>query len=127
MRDKGTRMNHLGTGKTGEDLAAAYLKKNGYRILARNYRCPYGEVDIIAQEGGIIVFVEVKSRRSDLYGDPQHAVDLHKQKKLSLISIHYLNERNIPSDRARFDVVAVRMNPDDTQFEVIRDAFELIL
>jgi|WetSurMetagenome_2_1015567.scaffolds.fasta_scaffold1479655_1 putative endonuclease len=119
--------NHLGTGKKGEDLAASYLKKKGYRILERNYRCPYGEMDIVARESGSIVFVEVKSRRSDRYGDPQDAVDTNKQKKLSLVSLHYLNEKNLPSDNARFDVVAVRLSLDDVKVELIRDAFELLL
>lgn len=120
-------MDHLGTGKTGEDLAARYLKKRGYRILERNYRCPYGEVDIVAQEGGAIVFVEVKSRRSDDFGDPQTAVGIQKQKKLSLVSLHYLNAKDIPAGNARFDVVAVRMQAKDYEVELIRDAFELLL
>jgi putative endonuclease len=120
-------MDHLETGRAGEDLAASYLKKQGYRILERNYRCPYGEMDIIASEGGSVVFVEVKSRRSDHYGDPQNAVGVRKQKKLSLISLLYLNERNIPASNARFDVIAISMQAENVQVELIKDAFELVL
>jgi putative endonuclease len=68
------------TGNKGEDLAADYLVAAGYRIVGRNYRCPFGEIDIVAEEGKTLVFVEVKSRRNDAYGSPQTAVGLEKQR-----------------------------------------------
>jgi putative endonuclease len=120
-------MSHIRirTGKRGEDLAAAHLAEAGYRILERNYRCLFGEIDIVAEEGETLVFVEVKSRRSAAYGDPQLAVGLQKQRKISRIATHYLAERHLFHRPARFDVVAVKMLPGQVQFELIRDAFEL--
>lgn len=113
------------TGKKGEDVAVAYLKAKGYRIIERNYRCMFGEIDIVAEEANTVVFVEVKSRRSDLFGDPQFAVGPDKQRKMSKISIHYLKEKNIYPIDARFDVVAVKMRQDGIHVDIIRNAFEL--
>jgi putative endonuclease len=120
-------MSHIriSTGKRGEELAAAYLAKAGYRIIERNYRCFFGEIDIVAEEGETLVFVEVKSRRSAAYGDPQLAVGREKQKKISRIAMNYLTERHWCHRPARFDVVAVKMLPGQVQIELIQDAFEL--
>lgn len=115
----------ISTGKRGEALAAAYLAGAGYRIIERNYRCLFGEVDIVAEEGGTLVFVEVKSRRSDRYGDPQLAVDQKKQKQISKTALHYLAEHRLRHRPARFDVVAVKLPPAGPQIELIRNAFEL--
>jgi len=120
-------MRRIATGKLGEDLAVAYLRKAGYRILAQNYRCLHGEVDIIAQDGDSIVFIEVKSRKSETFGEPQEAVGLEKQKKLSRISLHYLQQRHLETCNARFDVMAVKLLPDGTRIELIQNAFNLIL
>ena len=120
-------MSHTGMrrGKIGEELAAAYLAEAGYRILERNYRCLFGEIDIVAQEGETLVFVEVKSRSSGAYGDPQLAVGRRKQQKISRISVHYLAERRLCHRPARFDVVAVKLFPAGHRIELIRNAFEL--
>ena len=114
------------TGKKGEELAAAYLAEAGYRIVERNYRCFFGEIDIVAWEGETLVFAEVKSRRSDAYGTPQLAVGREKQKKISKIALHYLSEKHLSLCPARFDVVAVKLLPEGPLIELIRDAFELI-
>jgi putative endonuclease len=113
------------TGKKGEDLAAAYLAEAGFRIIERNYRCFFGEIDIVAEEGETLVFVEVKSRRSDAYGDPLLAVGGRKQKTISRISLHYLAEKHLRHRPARFDVVAVKLLPAGQRIELIRNAFEL--
>ena len=115
------------TGRKGEEIAAAYLQKAGYRLLERNYRCLFGEIDIVAEEGRTIVFAEVKSRRTGGYGDPQLAVGLPKQKKLSQVALHYLNERHLTNRCARFDVVAVRLLSGESRIELIRNAFELCM
>lgn len=120
-------MRRIRTGKLGEDLAVAYLRKAGYRILAQNYRCLYGEVDIIAEDGDIIVFIEVKSRKSETFGDPQEAVGLEKQKKLSRISLHYLQQKHLETRNARFDVMAVKLAPEEARIDLIRNAFNLVL
>ena len=117
----------ISTGKRGEELAAAYLAEAGYRIIERNYRCLFGEIDIVAEEGETLVFVEVKSRRSDAYGVPQLAVGLQKQKKISRISLHYLAERHLRHRPARFDVVAVKLLPAGHRIDLIRNAFELAI
>jgi putative endonuclease len=119
-------MSHIriSTGKRGEEIAAAHLSGAGYRIIERNYRCLFGEIDIVAEEGETLVFVEVKSRRTAAYGDPQLAVGLEKQKKISRIALHYLAERRWRHRPARFDVVAVKLLPGQVQIELIRNAFE---
>jgi putative endonuclease len=113
------------TGKRGEDIAIAYLKGRGYRIVERNYKCPLGEIDIVARDGDEIVFVEVKSRKSEEFGDPQLAVGLEKQKRVSRISLTYLKEKHLYPCNARFDVVAIKMFPEGNTIELIQNAFEL--
>ena len=114
------------TGKQGENLAAAHLVEKGYRILERNYRSVFGEIDIVAEEGDTLVFVEVKSRRSEAYGDPQLAVGPEKQRKISRVAMGYLSERGWNGRGARFDIVAVKLHPSGNTIELIRDAFELV-
>ena len=115
------------TGKKGEDLAVAYLSEAGYRILQRNYRCIFGEIDIVAEDGETLVFAEVKSRRSCAYGDPQLAVGHAKQRKISRIALHYLSEKHQSQKPARFDVVAIKLQSVDSRIELIRNAFDLSL
>ncbi len=113
------------TGKKGEDIAVAYLKSRGYQIIERNYRCPLGEIDVVARDRDTIVFVEVKSRKSQEFGDPQLAVVKGKQKKISRISLMYLKEKHLYPCDARFDVVAIKMLPDGNTIDLIQNAFEL--
>jgi putative endonuclease len=113
------------TGEKGEDLAVAYLAEAGFRIIERNYRCLFGEIDIVAEEGETLVFVEVKSRRSVAYGDPLLAVGRRKQKKISCVSLQYLSNKNLRHRPVRFDVVAVMLLPSGNRIELIRNAFEL--
>jgi putative endonuclease len=115
------------TGKQGEDIAVAYLKKRGYQIIERNYTCLFGEIDIVAKDKNTLVFVEVKSRKSEVFGDPQLAVGLEKQKKMSRISLKYLEEKKLYPCDARFDVVAVKMLPAGNTIELIQNAFDLAL
>jgi putative endonuclease len=123
-------MNDAGriqTGKRGEDIAVAYLKNRGYRIIERNYTCLFGEIDIVAKDGDTFVFVEVKSRKSEKFGDPQGAVGREKQKKISRISLTYLEEKHLYPCDARFDVVAIKMLPAGSIVELIQNAFDLAL
>lgn len=113
------------TGKKGEELAAVHLQTLGYHILERNYRCPLGEIDIVARDKDTIVFVEVKSRKTEDYGDPELAVGKTKQRKMTLVSFYYLAQKKDSPVKARFDVVAVKMLHDRTEVKLIRDAFEL--
>jgi putative endonuclease len=115
----------ISTGKRGEEVAAAHLAEAGYRIIERNYRCIFGEIDIVAEEGETLVFVEVKSRRSEAYGNPLLAVGCRKQKTISRISLQYLADKHLHQRPARFDVVAVMLLPAGHRIELIRNAFEL--
>ena len=96
------------TGQKYEELAVKYLEHRGYLILERNYRCPYGEIDIIARTGEYLVFVEVKYRKSTAWGSPEEAVDGRKQRRISRAALCFYGtngyERNVP---CRFDVIGV--------------------
>lgn len=101
-------MNRRKLGKEMEDLAARKLKEAGYRILEANYRCPAGEIDLIARQGRYLVFVEVKYRRSGESGMPDEAVDFRKQRTISRAALYYLAEHGLGEDTpCRFDVAAV--------------------
>lgn len=113
------------TGSWGEDAAVAWLKRKGLKILDRNFRCPAGEIDIVAREGRTIVFVEVKTRRSDRFGYPVEGVDERKQRRLSLLALYYLREKGWEGHPARFDVVGVSMvSEGEMKIEWIKDAFD---
>lgn len=114
------------TGKEGEKIAAEYLKKNGYQIIEINYRCPIGEIDIIAQENNDLVFVEVKTRKSIELGYPEQAVGMKKQKKMSQLALWYLQKRKIVDTNARFDVVAITLIPEKNEVKLIQNAFDFI-
>jgi putative endonuclease len=110
-------------GDQGEDLAAAALQKQGYKILARNYVTPLGEIDLIARQGKTVVIVEVKTRKSLRFGSPQEAVSAAKQKRLRRLADYYLKEKRFTGSPVRFDVVAVTLAGDEAQVEIIRNAF----
>lgn len=93
-------------GAWGEKLAAAFLKKKHYRILATGYSCRFGEIDIIASQGSFLVFVEVKLRKSDKYGQAMEFVDYKKQSRLITTASIYLSE-NPTSLQPRFDIIEV--------------------
>jgi len=112
-------------GRWGEDAAEKFLKKKGYRILARNYRTKSGELDIIAMDGDTLVFVEVKSRSSDAFGGPIEAVDANKQARMTKAALAYMVKELDGQVACRFDVVGVRRPRGGKEsFELVRDAFE---
>jgi putative endonuclease len=112
-------------GKNGESIAARHLEQHGYRILTRNYRSPAGEIDLVARQGETIVFVEVKTRRSQRFGHPKTAVTPAKQRKISMAALYYLKSKNQLQARSRFDVVTILPKGDSSQIELIQNAFEL--
>ena len=119
------RNKHQKFGEKSENLAAWYLKENGYKIIEQNYRNRIGEIDIIAKEKKTIVFVEVKSRRSIRYGNPKLAVTPKKQRKISMVALYYLKSTQQIDAKARFDVVAIISNRDEPQIEIVKNAFDL--
>lgn len=118
---------HLLTGAAGENHAVRYLQSLGYRIIQRNYRTRIGEIDIIAREGEVLVFVEVKTRTGQNFGLPQSAVDARKQFKITRVALTYLSEKKEHEASCRFDIVAVQKRGKDFQIELIRNAFEMTL
>ena len=111
-------------GLEGERIASAFLEKRGYKILERNYRCRRGEVDLIARDGRVVVFVEVKARTSDRYGDPELAVDLRKQRKISIAALDYLVRNDLMDADARFDVVVIKWEGKTPTPALIQNAFD---
>lgn len=112
-------------GKSGENLAAKYLKKNGYRILETNYRNRLGEIDIIAKDKDTIVFVEVKTRRRQFFVHPKEAVTLKKQMKIARVAQFWLKTMNKSDAPARFDVVSILSDQQTHDIELIKNAFTL--
>jgi putative endonuclease len=112
-------------GKKGEEKALRFLKKKGYRIIEQNYVCDLGEMDIIAKDKDILVFIEVKTRTSMAFGPPQLAVNQFKQRQLSKVALHFLKEKKLEDVKARFDVVAILLLPEKEEIELIRNAFDL--
>jgi putative endonuclease len=97
---------HNELGKWGEDKASEYLQQNGYQIIERDWKSGRRDIDIIATDGNEVIFVEVKTRRNSLYGDPEEAVDYHKLQSLRLAINHYIKYRRI-NNNVRFDIISV--------------------
>ena len=97
---------HNELGKWGEDLAADYLQRKGYTIIERDWKSGKRDLDIIAQDGNVIVFVEVKTRRNRLYGEPEESVDYHKLQNLQQAISHYVKFKHIHQE-IRFDIISI--------------------
>lgn len=98
-------------GRLGEELAVRHLQRLGYVILERNYRCPNGEVDIIARDRERLAFVEVRARRSTAFGTPEESVTALKQTRLATVARNYLQEKGYTDVDWGIDVVAVEFTP----------------
>ena len=112
-------------GKVGEDIACKYLIRRGYAIVTRNYSTPIGEIDIVAENGDVLVFVEVKMKRSDTYGMPYEAINLKKQRKLIRLAQLYIKNKNLYKRQARFDIVSIlgRGRFKRKSIQLIKNAF----
>ena len=97
---------HNDTGKWGEDLAVAYLEKKGYTIVERDWKSGRRDIDIIALDDDVVVFVEVKTRRNRLYGEPEESVDYHKLQNLQQAISHYVKFKHIRQE-IRFDIISI--------------------
>jgi len=118
----GTSIDNRETARAGEHLAAEHLTRNGCVVLQRNWRCPHGEVDIIAQEGDTILFVEVKARHHIAHALPREAVDARKQARLRQCAELYLS-LYCPDAPCRFDVIEVWWHAGKAHLQWLREAF----
>jgi putative endonuclease len=117
----------LKLGRQGEEAAVAFLKKKGYRIIEKNFRCKLGEIDIIAEQGGAVVFIEVKARADHQYGHPFNAVTPAKQRKIIQVAKTFLAKHRLLENPARFDVVGLTLDPESAtsfKIELLENAFQ---
>lgn len=106
-------MNNRELGNYGETVAIQYLVGEGYDILAKNFKCRHGEIDIIAKKDDYIIFVEVKTRRSLSYGTPAEAVDRKKQMKYGKIASIYIRNERLFDSSYRFDIIEIYISSCD--------------
>ena len=112
-------------GQKSEGLAAAYLEKNGYKILQRNYRTRLGEIDIIARDLQTLVFVEVKARKTESAGSVKSSITRAKKLKITRLAQFYLKQTRAYGSKIRFDVVVIKGAGESV--ELIQNAFEAVL
>lgn len=112
-------------GQQGEKIAVRHLWKNGYRIIETNYKDEHGEIDIIAEEGEVLAFIEVKTRTSTDFGQPEQAVDDEKQSHISRAAQNYCALKKVKNRQCRFDVVSILVDPETTKqtIQLIKNAF----
>jgi putative endonuclease len=119
-------MKRRETGAVGEKIARDFLGKNGYDILETNYRCPGGEIDIIAKQADTLVFIEVRTKKNRLFGSPEESITRVKKERLRTLADHYGQEHdNLPSTW-RIDVVAIQMDNSGrvSRIELIENAVD---
>ena len=121
MSPTGLRGPHRG--RPGEDLACEHLRRKGLRILERNYRCRVGEIDVVADDRGTLVFVEVKERRGDSHGTAVEAVTAQKQSRVVRAARIYAASRGLSEQAVRFDVVAIDWGPEGPRLRHDQGAF----
>ena len=113
---------HNELGKKGEEMAAAHLLACGYELVARNFKFQKAEVDIIARKGDILAVIEVKTRSTPNFGDPQEFVKKKQIQQLVKAIDHFVNENNLDVE-VRFDIIAIIQNKAGTRLEHLEDAF----
>ena len=112
-------------GKSGEDLACRELERRGYAIVARRFRVRSGELDIVARDGPVLVFVEVKARAGRQFGNAAEAVTFVKQRRLTELANEYLVRHRVSECRCRFDVVSIHFGAGKPEIEIIQNAFDV--
>ncbi len=115
----------LELGHFGEEIAFKEVRRLGYKEIERNYRCPLGEVDLIAKDGDTLVFLEIKTRKGRSLGYAKEAVNERKKRQISKVALTYMKDKKCFGIKARFDVVAVSIGSGKPKFEVIKNAFDL--
>jgi putative endonuclease len=109
-------------GKLGEEIAAKFLRSKGFKILAQNWRFGKNEIDIVAEEGDYLVVVEVKTRKSSDFGEPETFVTKQKQRFLIRAANAYVNWKNVEKE-TRFDIIGITLTQNQAHVKHIRDAF----
>ncbi len=116
----------LDRGKLGENIALEYAQQQGYQIIQRNFRCKSGEIDLIAQDKHIVVFIEVRTKTSDAYGPAYNMVTYSKQQQVKRVALHYISERNLVNTQFRFDVIGITFEPNSDRYQLdhLQNAFQ---
>lgn len=112
-------------GRQGEQEAERFLRALGYAIVARNYRCSLGEVDMVALDRQTLVFVEVRTRTGSPLNDPLESVNLRKQRQVAKAALHYLSSHSLHERAARFDVIGIQWTNGSPRLTHIKSAFDL--
>ena len=120
----GAYRGQRGVGQRWEAIAAKRLRREGYVLKERNFRARAGEIDLVAEENGVLCFIEVKGRRGVGFGTPAEAVTLEKQRRIARAAEEYLALRRLGAPPCRFDVVAILESDDGTDITILRNAFE---
>ncbi|QRK06149.1 YraN family protein [Archangium violaceum] len=111
-------------GDEGEEVAVRFLEQQGYRVRARNYSCRHGELDVVAEHGETLCFVEVRMRSTAVWGDPSHTVSFSKQRKVVKAALHYLAVHRLRDRMLRFDVISVVGRGERATVEHLPGAFD---
>jgi putative endonuclease len=112
-------------GHAGEDIAERYVRKQGYRIVERNYRCRGGELDLIALDGKVVVFIEVKARTDNRFGTPLESVHRWKQQRMIRAALVFLSQHRLHDEPSRFDVIGISFAGGKPVVQHVQNAFEL--
>ncbi len=119
------RDHRRAVGRWGEESAARFLQEKGYQILEQNFRSQRGEIDLVVRDADTLVFVEVKAKQRDGFGEPEDRVDQAKQAQIGRVAAAYLQQNELDDVDCRFDVVSVTRTKDDIVIHHIEDAFWL--
>ena len=111
-------------GDQGEDATVQFLEAKGYAIRSRNFRCRYGELDVVAEKDGTICFVEVRARATAIWGDPSYTVSRSKQRRIVKAALHYMLAYSVRGKMIRFDVVSIVGRGRDAAVEHYPNAFD---
>ena len=111
-------------GDSGESMALDFIREKGYRVKAANYRTMFGEIDIIARDGGCLCFIEVKTRYTSGRGTPFEAITPRKMRHLTKAALCYLREFELEDEMCRFDVLGIVADEEGLKIELLKDAFE---
>lgn len=120
-----TGMEKRDLGRQGEQMAEQFLCARGYEIIVRNYRCTYGEVDLVARDRDTLVFVEVRTQSGSSFGGPLESVTRRKQRQIAKAALHYVVRHRVENQALRFDVIGISWDTSAPQIVHVKGAFEL--